>query len=108
MSDKDETYNGWTNHSTWCVKLWMDNEEASYRYWKEVTRHTWDNAEADETFTRRELATYALADTLKNEFTEAMPEIEGVWQDLLTTALGETNWQEIATSLLAEHDDDAE
>lgn len=26
----DETYNGWTNHATWHVKLTLDNEEPLY------------------------------------------------------------------------------
>jgi len=32
---QDHKYNGWTNYETWAVKLWMDNEEPSYRYWRE-------------------------------------------------------------------------
>lgn len=27
----DEGYNGWTNHDTWSVALWIDNEEPNYR-----------------------------------------------------------------------------
>jgi hypothetical protein len=107
MSD-DKGYNGWTNHSTWCVKLWMDNEERSYRYWQEQSRHVWRRAVARGSWTRRETAAFTLADLLKDEFEEAMPEVEGVWQDLLVTALADTNWDEIAKSLLEEEDDEEE
>ena len=31
----DTTYNGWTNYETWCVALWIDNEEPTQRYWHE-------------------------------------------------------------------------
>jgi len=27
----DSTYNGWTNWETWNFKLWLDNEESTYR-----------------------------------------------------------------------------
>lgn len=30
-------YNGWSNYETWNVKLWIDNEEGSYDYWREQT-----------------------------------------------------------------------
>src|SRR4051794_18704009 len=33
-----ERYNGWANYETWCVHLWLTNEEESYRYWREEAR----------------------------------------------------------------------
>ena len=27
----DQTYNGWTNWETWNFKLWIENEESTYR-----------------------------------------------------------------------------
>src|SRR4051812_36576109 len=33
------TYNGWPNYPTWNVALWMDNEEGSYSYARELA-HT--------------------------------------------------------------------
>ena len=37
-------YNGWHNYETWLVKLWIDNEEGSYNYWREVAQECWNEA----------------------------------------------------------------
>lgn len=104
MADK---YNGWTNYETWNVKLWMDNEEGSYHYYGEVAQECWDDAEADDTFTREERATLNLADRLKDEYETAMQDWleeskrqSSVWADLLGAALSEVNWHEIAEHLI--------
>ena len=38
MATTTETkrYNGWANYETWIVKLWLDNEETSYRFWGDM------------------------------------------------------------------------
>jgi hypothetical protein len=77
------------------VKLWIDNEHDSYLHWR---------AEAERVFRRAgkdtDEAKYPLADQLKEAFEESMPELEGMWADLLRAALSETNWQEIAEAML--------
>ena len=46
MSDEAKRYNGWTNYETWCVHLWLTNEEGSYRYWRdEASRHRKESGE---------------------------------------------------------------
>ena len=86
------TYNGWTNYETWNVKLWMDNDEGSYQYWRD-TAHGIAGAHNEEA---------QLADQLKSEHEEAMPELNGTYSDLLRAALGEVNWYEIAENMLEE------
>ncbi len=31
---KEDRYNGWTNYETWAVSLWIDNDHATYAYWR--------------------------------------------------------------------------
>lgn len=35
MPKKDASYNGWPNYETWNVMLWMDNDEPSYRFYRD-------------------------------------------------------------------------
>ena len=93
------SYSGWSNYETWAVKLWMDNEEGTYYEWRERTMTAWESSDHDRDATARELE-----DALKLEHEEAMPEIAGVWSDLLTAALGEVDWHEIALALIDDND----
>lgn len=81
-------YNGWTNYETWVVNLWIDNEEGSYTYWREVAAEATDIAE--------------LSGALKDYHEEALPEVEGFAADLLGAAMSEVNWDEIAAHLIEE------
>ena len=102
------TYNGWTNYETWVVNLWMDNEEGSYDYWREVAEDVYNNeAEEQKHFTKMEDAVGILADRLKDAHEESKQEIlersgmeASVWADLLGSALCVVNWHEIAEHLL--------
>jgi hypothetical protein len=105
---KTQEYNGWTNYETWVVNLWMDNEEGTYDYWREVAEDIYNNeAEEQKHFTKMEDAVGILADRLKDHHEEAKDEIldsvqltASVWADLLGAALSATNWHEIAEHLL--------
>ncbi len=95
MSDA-KGYNGWSNYETWNVKLWIDNDEGSYRYWTEHTEETIkDKQDRDE-------AVSSIAGTLQAEHEENMPEVNGTYADLLSAALSEVDWYEIAESLVAD------
>jgi hypothetical protein len=90
--DSGRKYNGWANYETWVVKLWLDNEEASYRYWVEEAR-CWHG--------RDDGAAPGLARRLKDELTEAAPlDQPSLYSDLLWAALDEVDWLEIAESYL--------
>lgn len=101
MSDK--TYNGWTNYETWVVKLWLDNEEPTYRYWQEQADAAFAAAvDRVSPFTIDERAALALVDALKDEHEAALPDVTGFTADLLNAAMSEVNWYEIAVSLIDE------
>jgi hypothetical protein len=101
MNEKE--YNGWTNYETWAVALWMDNEQGSHTYWRQQAEECCRNAdEGNSMQERRRAARGVLADRIQEEFEEASPlkEQASVYSDLLTAALGEVDWQEIAEHLL--------
>lgn len=109
MVTESKTYNGWANYETWAVKLWIDNEEGSYRYWKEQASDCWKGAAPTEFWTREEAAKFALAERLLSDFEDGMANVlkaakatASVWADLLGAALGEVNWDEIAGSMIEE------
>lgn len=84
----ENTYNGWTNYQTWCVNLWLDNEPSTYYGIREAIRPTWQAQE--------------IADYLREFVEAAAPELQGMYSDLLTNALGHVNYYEIAEHLAEE------
>jgi hypothetical protein len=101
-----KTYNGWTNYETWNVKLWMDNEEGSYLYWKDIAQECYDDADSCE-----DDAVQSLRNRLKEEYETNMEDwldeskrSSSVWADLLGAALSEVNWHEIAQNMIEDVD----
>lgn len=100
---ESKRYNGWTNYETWCVKLWLDNEQGSYNWLMDQARELWEEAEPTKSWTRIESATFALADRLKDQHEETMADLgmaNGVFFDLLRAAVSEVNWNEIAKAVI--------
>lgn len=89
-----QTYNGWTNYETWAVKLWIDNDQGDQgdqEYWLERAKEVH--------------GAYELSDMLRTEMQEAMPDLQGVFADLLQAAIGSVNWHEIAEAMMADAKD---
>ena len=90
------TYNGWSNYETWAVKLWLDNDEDDQRHWARCASRVSDARQ--------------LADELKEAHEELAIESRvapgGVFGDLLTHALGQVNWHEIAESFIEDVETD--
>lgn len=101
-------YNGWYNYETWLVGLWIDNEEGSYNYWREMAQEVYDDARADRTFTKEERAALDLSESLKQHFELEQPEVTGFWADMLNAAMSEVNWHEIAEHYIDECDKETE
>jgi len=103
--------NGWSNYETWCVNLWIGNEEATYCYAGRLAREGIESAqdEADDSpssLTVKERATRILADSLR-EWVEAdlMPDLgASLAADLLGAALSEVDWDEIASHYVEEEE----
>ena len=88
MSD----YNGWTNYETWCVKLWIDNDEYLCNHWQPEVVRTADGVND-------------LEDTVKEFVTGPdsgmIPDLGATLAaDLLNAALSGVNWREIAENML--------
>jgi hypothetical protein len=97
----NEQYNGWTNYETWNAKLWMDNDQSSYSYWNETAAEAWNETdEDDDAETRTQEAVRVLEDRLESEHEENMPEVRGMYADILRSAMDRINWREIAASLI--------
>lgn len=102
-------YNGWKNYETWVVKLWLDNEEPSWRYWEERTKTVCTEAEDREFWTAEKDAAIQLSKELEDTIDEGMPEelqrqVDGTfYADLLNAALSEVDWREIADAMIEDH-----
>jgi len=108
MEREEKKYNGWSNYETWLVSLWLSNDAVVYEYWSgEAKRHKKEAPELEQVrdgvWTVQQGATFGLADQLEADIEEGRPEEKGVWGlygDLLTAALAEVDWIEIAKSWL--------
>lgn len=66
-----KTYNGYTNYETLAVALWIDNEQSSQQYWESVA----DELSNPEYIADENTQKCRLADRLKDEHEEALPEL---------------------------------
>ncbi len=112
QAEQEQGYEGWTNHATWCVNLWLVNDDATHPYWtEEAARHRDEAAQQSQVlsgiWSEANAACYYLADQLREEVEEASPLVDqgSIYSDLLSAALGEVDWNEIAEALLEELDE---
>jgi hypothetical protein len=93
-------YNGWTNYETWNVALWW-GESGMDGYWYGEAESLLDAADEDADDYEDDVIR-ELADRMKDETTEEMPVVTGMWADLLMAAIGSVNWREIADGVIEE------
>jgi len=82
MSD-EKGYQGWKNYETWCVALWIDNDEGLYDHFRDMAK----DSDID-----------YLADHIKDMIDDCNPlnDTANLYTDLLNAALSEVDWFEIA------------
>jgi len=80
----EQTYNGWTNYPTWCVNLWLANDEGLYEQACELTRPLQTRS--------------AVADALRGWVRDELaPDLGATFAaDLLGYALDHVDWHELA------------
>lgn len=72
-------YNGWTNYETWNVALWW-GENGMSGYWIGEAEEMLEADDSDD-------VAMQLADRMKSETINEMPEVTGMYADLLKAAL---------------------
>lgn len=102
-------YSGWTNYSTWCVGLWIDNEPSTYETLCEMARECLecDDDPGDYSGDPGHDAEFKLADRLKDWIDSedspfGPPPENGPWADFVNSALAEVNWYELAEHYIEE------
>jgi hypothetical protein len=104
--EKECGYNGWKNFETWCVHLWLTNEEDTYRYWRdEARRHRDEAGESKQVkewgFSEAEAARLNLAEQLRDEIEDGTDmQTCSLYTDILNAALGVVDWPEVADAFL--------
>lgn len=92
MANDKQQYEGWANYETWCVNLWLTNDEGLYNDVRELVR--------------RSKGTNSAAEAIKAYVEEFNPLADQatVFSDLMNAALSEVDWVEIAEDFLAEQE----
>jgi hypothetical protein len=104
-----EAHDGHANRETWCVSMWLHGEEPLYRRTLALARLAARDAPLDEyvssgIWSVEQTARFRLADTLKRWVCDTLaPDLGASFaSDLLTGALSEVVWHDIAEDFLGE------
>ena len=97
----EQRYNGHANYETWATCLWLDNDEGSYRHWRETARDILRRQPPSEEGLHQ--ARIAFAKELQESVTDAAPlDAANLYTDLLRAAISEIDWFEIAEGMIDE------
>ena len=86
------SYNGWENYETWCVNLWLRNDEFTDLLCSKIV----ENAKSEVP----EGAIYVAAARIRDYVESGVPDnmLTGMYGDLLLNALRSVEWVDIAKS----------
>lgn len=109
MSD----YNGWKNYPTWCVSLWLNNDQETQEMLREIVSQSLQEAQeceqvASGVWSQEQADKFTVADNLKAFFNDddcgIVPELgASMAADLLGYALDCVNWEEIAAAEISNY-----
>lgn len=100
-AEEAQRFNGWPNYETWCIALWLDNDQPAYHTAREIVASCWENAaeeiarDRDAIVTPTVDAADALKDWLRNE-ENPLIETASLYSDLLGAALDSADWMRLA------------
>ncbi len=102
------TYNGYSNYETWAVQLWIDNNESSSAYWRQLASEIYHYQASDQPhFSKAEDAVCILTEKMKDSYNNQMERVlndanvQGtVWADLLNASVCAVNFHEVAKNLM--------
>lgn len=91
----DETYQGWTNCETWCVALWLNNEQSLQEGARCFCNQPGEMLQE---------ATQTLSDYVEEMIDDGVfgGSPSGLVMDLINCARARVNWVEIATTFREE------
>ena len=106
----ENKYQGYKNYQTWNVALHIGNDYGLYHHWQEraeAVKNVVANGDCDQVqagcWTAEQAVRSMLADELKATFTaHPLSNDCSMYSDILTHALGQVDWQEVADSILDE------
>lgn len=103
----DPTYQGWADHATWAVHLWLNNDAASWELCRQLAEEAIEDADEcdqvrDGIWTPDEARRFILADRLRDLLAEGNPLAAhpSAYADLLSGALEDVDYHELADAFL--------